>query len=70
MPAGFAHGFVVISEQAEFLYKTTDYYAPEYERCIAWNDPDLNIDWPHEGKPILSAKDQEGVPFESAEVYP
>ena len=70
VPAGFAHGFVVISEQAEFLYKTTDYYAPEYERCIAWNDPDLNIDWPHEGKPILSAKDQEGVPFESAEVYP
>lgn len=70
VPAGFAHGFLVVSDQAEFIYKTTDYYAPEHERCISWNDPDLNIDWPLEGEPILSEKDQNGLPFKSAELYP
>lgn len=57
IPAGFAHGFLVISESAEFLYKTTDYYAPEYERCITWDDPALAISWPIQGLPSLSAKD-------------
>ena len=60
VPPGFAHGFVVLSESADFLYKTTDYYAPEHERCIAWNDPQLAIRWPYEGEPRLSAKDAQG----------
>ncbi len=63
VPAGLAHGFVVLSETAEFLYKTTDYYAPEHERGIAWNDPDLAIAWPIEGPPLLSAKDAAGLAF-------
>jgi dTDP-4-dehydrorhamnose 3,5-epimerase len=63
VPPGLAHGFVVLSDFAEFLYKTTDYYAPEHERCIAWNDPDLAIDWPIEGVPTLSAKDAAGRAF-------
>jgi len=67
IPAGLAHGFVVLSETAEFLYKTTDYYAPQYERCIAWNDPDLAIAWPIEGQPLLSAKDAAGIAFRQAE---
>lgn len=58
VPEGFAHGFLVLSDTAELLYKTTDYYAPQFERCIAWNDTMLNIDWPIDGAPILSAKDQ------------
>ena len=70
VPAGFAHGFVVLSETAEFLYKTTDYWYPEHERSIAWNDPDLAIDWQFDGVPALSAKDQAAVPFALAEVYP
>ena len=57
VPEGFAHGFVVLSETAEFLYKTTDYYAPEYERSLLWNDPALGIEWPFEGEPKLAAKD-------------
>lgn len=61
IPPGFAHGFQVLSESAEFLYKTTDYYAPELERCLAWNDPDLAIDWPGEGKPLVSVKDAAGL---------
>lgn len=69
IPPGFAHGFVVLSEVADFLYKTTDYYAPEHERCILWNDPQLNIDWKLTGEPILSAKDRAGVPLEQAEVF-
>ncbi len=60
IPEGFAHGFLVMSGTAEFLYKTTDYYAPEYERCIIWNDPTLAIKWPLGGSPNLSAKDQQG----------
>lgn len=67
IPAGLAHGFVVLSETAEFLYKTTDYYAPQHERCIAWNDPDLAIAWPIEGQPLLSAKDATGTAFREAE---
>jgi dTDP-4-dehydrorhamnose 3,5-epimerase len=71
VPAGFAHGFLVLSDQAEVLYKTTDYYAPEHERCILWNDPEVGIDWPLEGKdPILSVKDQQGCRLKDAEVYP
>jgi dTDP-4-dehydrorhamnose 3,5-epimerase len=69
IPEGFAHGFLVLSESAEFLYRTSDYYAPEYERCIIWNDPDLGIDWPLTGDPVLSAKDALGTPFRLAEVY-
>src|SRR5690606_22947913 len=69
VPEGFAHGFVVLSETAEFLYKTTDYWAPEHERCIAWNDPQLGIDWHIQGEPRLSAKDAEGKPLASAEVF-
>ena len=69
IPAGFAHGFVVLSETAEFLYKTTDYYAPQFERCIAWNDPDLKIDWQFDGVPALSAKDAQGAAFVGAECF-
>lgn len=69
VPPGFAHGFVVLSDTADFLYKTTDYYAPEYERSILWNDPQINIDWKLTGEPVLSAKDQAGVPLEKAEVF-
>ena len=70
VPPGFAHGFVVLSESADFLYKTTDYYAPEHERCIAWNDPQLAIAWPIAEAPSLSAKDMQGLTFAQAPVYP
>ena len=67
VPPGLAHGFVVLSESAEFLYKTTDYYAPAYERCIAWNDPTLAITWPDSGMPpLLSPKDAAGAAFPAA----
>ena len=69
VPEGFAHGFVVLSDTAEFLYKTTDYYAPAYERSIAWNDPAIGIQWPSGVVPILSAKDAQGQAFEQAEVF-
>ena len=69
VPPGFAHGFVVLSETAEFLYKTTDYYAPEYERCIAWDDSALAIDWRYQGEPNLSAKDAQGLSLAQAEVF-
>ena len=69
IPEGFAHGFVVLSETAEFLYKTTDYYAPAHERCILWNDATLRIDWPKGVQPILSAKDAQGKCFSEAEVF-
>ncbi|HSB97248.1 MAG TPA: dTDP-4-dehydrorhamnose 3,5-epimerase [Spongiibacteraceae bacterium] len=69
VPAGFAHGFLVLSETAEFLYKTTDYWYPEFERCIAWNDRTLNIAWPGDTTPALSAKDANGVAFGAAEVF-
>lgn len=70
VPPGFAHGFYVTSEFSEFLYLTTDYYAPEHERCIAWNDPTLAIDWPLTGEPSLSAKDREGRLFRDADLFP
>lgn len=69
VPEGFAHGFIVLSDTAEFLYKTTDYYAPEHERCIAWDDSHLAIQWPFKGVPTLSAKDQLGKKFYEAELY-
>ncbi|OGB19848.1 MAG: dTDP-4-dehydrorhamnose 3,5-epimerase [Burkholderiales bacterium RIFCSPLOWO2_12_67_14] len=69
VPKGFAHGFVVLSETAEFLYKTSDYYAPAHERCIVWDDPDLAIDWHTSVTPLLSAKDQAGASFQQAEVF-
>jgi dTDP-4-dehydrorhamnose 3,5-epimerase len=69
VPAGFAHGFLVLSEYAEFLYKTTDYWAPEHERCIAWNDPQLAVNWPLVGEPVLSAKDKAGSLLKEAEVF-
>ena len=70
VPEGFAHGFVVLSDYAEFLYKTTDYYAPVFERCIRWNDPELAIDWQLDGAPQLSAKDQAGLTLRDAELFP
>lgn len=69
VPPGFAHGFLVLSENAEFLYKTTDYYAPAYERSVLWNDSDLGIDWPIDQPPILSGKDQLGSRFKDADVF-
>jgi dTDP-4-dehydrorhamnose 3,5-epimerase len=69
VPEGFAHGFVVLSDYAEFLYKTTDYWAPDFERCIVWNDPDLNIDWSIDASPVLSNKDQHAPYLKSAEVF-
>ena len=69
IPPGFAHGFLVTSDFAEFLYKATDYYAPEHERTLAWNDPTLAIAWPINGEPVLSRKDVNGAPFAEAETY-
>ena len=69
IPEGFAHGFLVLSESAEFLYKTTDYYAPEHERTLLWNDPALGIAWPLQGAPILKPKDAAGTPLANAESF-
>lgn len=69
IPEGFAHGFLVMTDFAEFLYKTTDYYLPEYERCIVWSDPGLAIAWPLSTEPVLSSKDREGKAFRTAEVF-
>lgn len=69
VPAGFAHGFLSLEDGTEVLYKASDYYAPAHERSILWNDPDLAIVWPLSGEPIVSAKDQAGQPFKTAEVY-
>ena len=68
IPPGFAHGFLVLSEAAEVQYKTTDYYAPEHERSLLWNDPALGIDWPIAGEPVLSEKDRRGQPFSAIEI--
>jgi dTDP-4-dehydrorhamnose 3,5-epimerase len=70
VPPGFAHGFVVTSESAEVLYKTTDYWAPEHERSLMWNDPSLGIDWPIDGLPTLSAKDGQGKSLAEADLFP
>ncbi len=70
VPPGFAHGFLTMSDHAEFLYKTTDYWYPEHERTLLWNDPALGIAWPLSGAPILTAKDAAGTPLAAAEVYP
>ena len=69
VPPGFAHGFLVTTDSADFLYKATDYYAPEHERCIAWDDPEIGIEWPLEGRPSLSAKDKAGVKLAHAELF-
>lgn len=63
IPAGFAHGFLTLSDTAEFLYKTTDYYSPEHERCIRWDDPDIGVEWPLSAPPLVSGKDALGAPF-------
>jgi dTDP-4-dehydrorhamnose 3,5-epimerase len=70
IPPGFAHAFLVLSETADFLYKTTNYYAPSAERCIRWNDSTLAIDWPLQEAPSLSAKDAQGVDFTAADLFP
>ena len=69
VPSRFAHGFLVLTEQADILYKTTEYYAPEYERCIRWDDPEIGIDWPINDEPVLSAKDIKGAELHNAEVF-
>lgn len=69
VPPRFAHGFLVLSDIAEVLYKTTDYYAPEHERCILWNDPDIGIIWPTELEPVLSVKDKNGISISQAEIF-
>ena len=69
IPPGFAHGFLVTSDSADFLYKTTDYYAPAYERSLAWNDPTVGVEWPLEGEPLLSAKDIAGKPLAECETF-
>ena len=70
IPSGFAHGFLVLSESADVLYKSTDYYAPEHERCIMWNDPEIGIEWPNDCDPRLSTKDRVGRLLRDAEVFP
>ena len=69
VPAGFAHGFLVLSDEADVLYKTTDYYAPEHERCLIWNDPDVGIDWPLAGEPLLAAKDRAGLRLNQVDTF-
>ena len=69
IPPGFAHGFLVLSDFAEVLYKTTDFYAPEHECCIRWDDPDIGIEWPLNGSPILSNKDQQGASLRQARLF-
>ncbi len=69
VPPGFAHGFVVLSESAEFLYKTTDYWYPEHERSLLWNDPAIGIDWPLDAQPLLAAKDAAAALLRDAEVF-
>ena len=69
IPPGFAHGFVVLSQQADVVYKTTDFYAPEHERTLLWNDPALSIPWPLAGAPVMADKDRRGVPLASAEKF-
>jgi len=70
IPAGFAHGFLVLSDEAQFLYKATDYYAPEHERTLLWNDPAVGVAWPMEGEPVLKPKAAAGTPLSAAETFP
>jgi len=70
VPEGFAHGFLVLSEAAQFLYKTTDYYSPEHERTLLWNDPAIGVSWPLEGAPLLKPRDAAGTPLANAETFP
>lgn len=70
VPEGFAHGFLVMSDSAEFLYKTTDFYAPAHERVLLWNDPKVGVSWPLEGEPVLKPKDAAGAPLDRAETFP
>ena len=70
VPEGFAHGFLVLSNSADFIYRTTDYYAPQHERCVIWNDPDIGIQWPLKGEPILAPKDKIGLRLKQAEIFP
>ncbi len=69
IPAGFAHGFVVLSDTAQLLYKATDFYAPQHDRSLLWNDPAVGIEWPYQGEPILSDKDKAGKPLSEAETF-
>ena len=69
VPAGFAHGFLALADGTEVLYKTTDYYAPEFERCVLWNDPEVGIEWPLTGAPVVSEKDRRGIPLKQAETF-
>jgi dTDP-4-dehydrorhamnose 3,5-epimerase len=69
VPAGFAHGFLVLSDWADFLYKTTDYYAPQHERCLIWNDPEVGIEWPLTGEPLLAARDRAGLGLRQVETF-
>jgi dTDP-4-dehydrorhamnose 3,5-epimerase len=69
VPPGFAHGFLVLSDEADVLYKTTDYYAPQHEHCLIWNDPDVGIPWPLSGEPVLAAKDRAGLRLNEAETF-
>jgi dTDP-4-dehydrorhamnose 3,5-epimerase len=69
VPAGFAHGFLVLSDEADVLYKATDFYAPQHERCLIWNDPEVGIDWPLSGEPVLAAKDRAGLRLNEADTF-
>ncbi len=69
IPPGFAHGFLVLSDTAEFLYKTTDFYAPQHECCVKWDDPSIGVEWPLQGMPILSAKDNQGLSLQAAQKF-
>ena len=69
IPEGFAHGFLVLSETADLLYKTTNFYAPYHERCLLWNDQEIGVKWPLGGPPVLSAKDRDGLPFSKLELF-
>ena len=69
IPPGFAHGFLVLSDTAEFLYKTTDFYAPQHECCVKWDDPSIGVEWPLQGMPILSAKDSQGLSLQAAQKF-
>jgi dTDP-4-dehydrorhamnose 3,5-epimerase len=70
VPEGFAHGFLVLSDSADFLYETSDYYAPRHERCVLWNDPDIGVEWPLTGEPVLTDRDRAGLPLRNAETFP